>query len=78
MVHGVVGLQHSSMAIYNAFCDQVPAVVLAGNVGNGTQRRPAWKWAHSARPSHHRSRLRQMGRSGEQSAGLRRRLGARL
>jgi len=40
LVHGVVGLQHSSMAIYNAFCDQVPAVVLAGNVGQGTQRRP--------------------------------------
>ena len=48
MVHGVVGLQHSSMAIYNAFCDQVPAVVMAGNVGNGTQRRPGVEWAHSA------------------------------
>jgi thiamine pyrophosphate-dependent acetolactate synthase large subunit-like protein len=48
MVHGVVGLQHSSMAIYNAFCDQVPAIVLAGNVGQGTQRRPGVEWAHSA------------------------------
>ena len=48
MVHGVVGLQHSAMAIYNAFCDQVPAVVLAGNVGQGTQRRPGVEWAHSA------------------------------
>jgi acetolactate synthase I/II/III large subunit len=48
MVHGVVGLQHSSMAIYNAFCDQVPSVVMAGNVGNGTQRRPGVEWAHSA------------------------------
>ena len=48
MVHGVVGLQHSSMAIYNAFCDQVPALVMAGNVGNGTQRRPGVEWAHSA------------------------------
>ena len=26
MVHGVVGLQHSSMAIYNCFCDQAPAL----------------------------------------------------
>jgi acetolactate synthase I/II/III large subunit len=48
MVHGVVGLQHSAMAIYNAFCDQVPAIVLAGNVGQGTQRRPGVEWAHSA------------------------------
>ena len=48
MVHGVVGLQHSSMAIYNCFSDQVPALVMAGNVGNGTQRRPGVEWAHSA------------------------------
>jgi acetolactate synthase I/II/III large subunit len=48
MVHGVVGLQHAAMAIYNCFCDQAPAVVLAGNVGQGTQRRPGVEWAHSA------------------------------
>ena len=48
MVHGVVGTQHASMAIYNAFCDQVPIVVMAGNVGDGTQRRPGVEWAHSA------------------------------
>ena len=48
MVHGVVGLQHSSMAIYNAFCDQAPVVVMAGNVGPGTARRPGVEWAHSA------------------------------
>jgi len=48
MVHGVVGLQHSSMAIYNCFCDQAPALVMAGNVGQGTQRRPGVEWAHSA------------------------------
>jgi len=48
MVHGVVGLQHSAMAIYNAFCEQVPAIVLAGNVGQGSQRRPGVEWAHSA------------------------------
>ena len=29
MVHGVVGLQHASMAIYNAWCDRVPVIVLA-------------------------------------------------
>ena len=48
MVHGVVGTQHASMAIYNAFCDQTPVVVLAGNVGPGTARRPGVEWSHSA------------------------------
>jgi acetolactate synthase-1/2/3 large subunit len=48
MVHGVVGTQHASMAIYNCFADQAPCLVLAGNVGQGTQRRPGVEWAHSA------------------------------
>jgi thiamine pyrophosphate-dependent acetolactate synthase large subunit-like protein len=50
MVHGVVGLQHASMAIYNCFADQSPAIVLAGNVGEGTKRRPGTgvEWPHSA------------------------------
>jgi acetolactate synthase I/II/III large subunit len=48
IVHGVVGTQHASMAIYNAYCDQVPMVILAGNVGQGTMRRPGVEWAHSA------------------------------
>jgi thiamine pyrophosphate-dependent acetolactate synthase large subunit-like protein len=36
------------MAIYNAYCDQTPVMVLAGNVGQGTERRPGVEWAHSA------------------------------
>ncbi|HMF27941.1 MAG TPA: thiamine pyrophosphate-binding protein, partial [Candidatus Cybelea sp.] len=48
MVHGVVGTQHAAMAIYNCFSDQAPAVILAGNVGAGTARRPGVEWAHSA------------------------------
>jgi len=50
LVHGVVGLQHAAMAIYNCFADQVPAMVLAGNVGAGTERRPGSgvEWWHSA------------------------------
>ena len=48
MVHGVVGTQHAAMAIYNCFADQAPAVILAGNVGAGTARRPGVEWAHSA------------------------------
>ena len=34
MVHGTVGLQHASMAIYNAFADRVPMLVLSGNIGD--------------------------------------------
>jgi acetolactate synthase-1/2/3 large subunit len=50
LVHGVVGLQHAAMAIYNCFSDQAPAIVLAGNVGAGTDRRPGSgvEWWHSA------------------------------
>jgi acetolactate synthase-1/2/3 large subunit len=31
MIHGVVGLQHAPMAIYNAFSDHAPIVMIAGN-----------------------------------------------
>ena len=31
MAHGTVGLQHASMAIYNAWCDRVPVYVILGN-----------------------------------------------
>ena len=31
IVHGNIGLQHASMAIYNAYADRVPVVVIAGN-----------------------------------------------
>jgi thiamine pyrophosphate-dependent acetolactate synthase large subunit-like protein len=50
LVHGVVGLQHAAMAIYNCFADQAPAMILAGNVGAGTDRRPGSgvEWWHSA------------------------------
>jgi acetolactate synthase I/II/III large subunit len=48
-VHDVVGLQHASMAIYNAWCDQVPVLVL-GATGpmDATQRRPWIDWIHTA------------------------------
>ena len=48
LVHGVVGTQHASMAIYNAYCDKAPMLIMAGNVGHGTERRPGVEWAHSA------------------------------
>src|SRR5678816_380323 len=47
LVHGTVGLQHASMAMYNAYCDRVPIVVMAGNTLDATMRRPGVEWAHS-------------------------------
>jgi len=47
LVHGTVGLQHASMAMYNAYCDRVPIIVMAGNTLDATMRRPGVEWAHS-------------------------------
>jgi acetolactate synthase I/II/III large subunit len=47
MVHGTDGLQHASMAIYNAFCDRAPVILLTGNAGDAEKRRPGAEWAHS-------------------------------
>jgi acetolactate synthase I/II/III large subunit len=48
VLYGVIGLQHASMAIYNAFADRVPVVMFAGNVGNETKRFGFPGWYHSA------------------------------
>jgi acetolactate synthase-1/2/3 large subunit len=48
LCHGTVGLQHASMAIYNAYCDRVPVYILAGNTVDATMRRPGVEWDHSA------------------------------
>ena len=47
LVHSNVGLQHASMAIYNAWCDRVPMLVLAGNGLDAASRRPWVEWLHS-------------------------------
>ena len=47
-VHGTVGLQHASMAIYDAFCDRVPVVIILGNILNAAERYGQVDWAHSA------------------------------
>src|ERR1041385_5315467 len=47
LVHGTVGLQHASMAMYNAYCDRVPIIVMAGHTLAATMRRPGVEWAHS-------------------------------
>ena len=45
--HGTVGLQHASMAVYNAFCDRVPVFIVAGNNLNAATRRSNVDWVHS-------------------------------
>jgi thiamine pyrophosphate-dependent acetolactate synthase large subunit-like protein len=45
--HGTVGLQHASMAIYNAYCDRAPVFVVVGNTLDAATRRPGVEWAHS-------------------------------
>ena len=49
-VHSNVGLMHASMAIYNAWCDRVPMLVI-GATGpvDAALRRPWIDWLHTAR-----------------------------
>jgi acetolactate synthase-1/2/3 large subunit len=47
MVHGTVGRQHASMAIYNAYCDRVPIYIVAGNILDVSYRRGNAEWVHS-------------------------------
>src|SRR5260370_20175142 len=47
MAHGTVGLQHASMAIYNAYCDRVPVYIVLGNILDVNYRRGTAEWAHS-------------------------------
>jgi len=49
VVHDIVGLQHASMAIFNAFCDRAPILVLgASGPMDATKRRPWIDWIHTA------------------------------
>src|SRR5438309_478564 len=48
LCHGTVGLQHASMAIYNAFCDRVPMIVVGGNDLDASTRPPGVPTFHSA------------------------------
>jgi thiamine pyrophosphate-dependent acetolactate synthase large subunit-like protein len=47
MTHGTVGLQHASMALYNAWCDRVPVFMIVGNGLDANKRRPGTEWNHS-------------------------------
>jgi len=48
LLHGTVGLQHASMAIYNAYADRVPIYMIVGNHSDAAVRRPGVEWYHSA------------------------------
>ncbi len=50
MVHSNVGLMHGTMAIFNAWCDRMPIVIL-GATGpvDAVKRRPWIDWIHTAR-----------------------------
>jgi acetolactate synthase-1/2/3 large subunit len=45
--HGVVGLQHATMGIYNTWCDRVPLLVMGGNIMEADKRAPGAEWVHS-------------------------------
>jgi len=47
MAHGTVGLQHASMAIYNAYADRVPVYIVLGNILDMDFRRSDVEWTHS-------------------------------
>lgn len=49
-LHSNVGLMHATMAIFNAWCDRIP-ILLLGAVGpmDAVQRRPWVDWIHTAR-----------------------------
>jgi thiamine pyrophosphate-dependent acetolactate synthase large subunit-like protein len=47
MAHGTVGLQHAAMAVYNAYCDRVPVMIVGGNIMDATKRISQVEWTHS-------------------------------
>jgi thiamine pyrophosphate-dependent acetolactate synthase large subunit-like protein len=48
-LHSNVGLMHASMAIFNAFCDRVPMLLLgASGPLDASRRRPWIDWLHTA------------------------------
>ena len=50
IVHANVGLMHATMAIFNAWCDRAPMIVLgATGALDATRRRPWIEWIHTAR-----------------------------
>jgi acetolactate synthase I/II/III large subunit len=51
LLHNVVGLQNAAMAIYNAWCDRAPMLLLGGTGPKSkAERRPWIDWIHTAAP----------------------------
>jgi acetolactate synthase-1/2/3 large subunit len=48
LCHGTVGLQHATMAIYNAWCDRVPVIIVGGTDLDAAYRAPGVPTYHSA------------------------------
>jgi acetolactate synthase I/II/III large subunit len=48
LIHGTVGLQHASMAIYNAYADRVPIFMVVGNHADAAVRGSGVASYHSA------------------------------
>jgi len=49
LVHNVVGTLHAAMAIYNAYADRVPMIVMSGTGPMGLKGRRPWiDWVHTA------------------------------
>jgi len=49
VVHSNVGLMHASMAIFNAWCDRIPMLILgATGPWDASKRRPWIDWIHTA------------------------------
>jgi thiamine pyrophosphate-dependent acetolactate synthase large subunit-like protein len=48
LMHGTVGLQHGCMAVYNAWADRVPIIIVGGNDLDASKRPPGVPTVHSA------------------------------
>ena len=49
LLHDLVGLQHATMAIYNAWCDRAPILLIGGSGPASTAKRRPWiDWIHTA------------------------------
>jgi thiamine pyrophosphate-dependent acetolactate synthase large subunit-like protein len=48
LCHGTVGLQHACMAVYNAWADRVPLIMIGGNDLDAAKRPPGVPTFHSA------------------------------
>ena len=71
ILHSNVGLPHGSMAIFNAWCDRVPMLILgATGPWDAAKRRPWIDWIHTASgPGRAGPRLYEMGQPARFGAG---------